>query len=139
MKNKVLGFTDEITTCACCGRVDLKGTYAIENAGTGAIEHYGSVCAFKAYNLTVKELKAAVKLAEAENARVATAEYRLSAEYLAYQDHLREREPVLKGADRETYFRVIGETNRLSGLANAVHEAICKKHRVIKTHLVPHG
>lgn len=137
MRNKVLGYTEEITTCACCGRADLKGTYVIENAETGAIGHYGSVCAFKAFNLTVGKLKASVKLAEVENARIATAEYRQSNEYITYQAHLRDRELVLKGADKDTYFGVVRETYRLSALAEAVHTSICRKHRVTKTYLVP--
>lgn len=45
---KVLGYTDEITTCDCCGKRNLKGSFAIE---TDAGKHvfYGSVCVNKVY------------------------------------------------------------------------------------------
>lgn len=45
---KVLGFSDEITTCDCCGKRNLRGTFAIET-GAGEILRYGSVCVNKVY------------------------------------------------------------------------------------------
>lgn len=51
----ILGYTDEITTCDCCGKVDLKGTYAIDF--NGDISYYGSVCAFKVQGVTFEEQK----------------------------------------------------------------------------------
>lgn len=50
---KILGLTDEITTCDCCGRVNLKATVAldrcdVEGNETGDIVHYGRDCAAKA-------------------------------------------------------------------------------------------
>lgn len=44
---KLLGITDEITTCDCCGRSNLKCTVALENEA-GEIVHYGRDCAGKA-------------------------------------------------------------------------------------------
>lgn len=51
----ILGYTDEITTCDCCGKVDLKGTYAIDF--NGDISYYGSICAFKVQGVTFEEQK----------------------------------------------------------------------------------
>lgn len=45
---KVLGFTDEVTTCDCCGKRNLKGSFAIET-DAGDTVFYGSVCVNKVY------------------------------------------------------------------------------------------
>lgn len=45
---KVLGYTDEVTTCDCCGKRNLKGSFAIETDG-GETIYYGSVCVNKIY------------------------------------------------------------------------------------------
>lgn len=42
---RLLGFTEEITQCGCCGKSELKGTYAFET--TSGIQYYGSICAKK--------------------------------------------------------------------------------------------
>jgi hypothetical protein len=39
----IKGWTDEITTCTCCGKQNLKRTCAVEN-DEGGMEYYGSVC-----------------------------------------------------------------------------------------------
>lgn len=44
---KVFGYTDEITACDCCGRSNLRGTFAVE--GDAGIQHYGSVCVNKVF------------------------------------------------------------------------------------------
>ncbi len=41
---KFLGITDEINTCDCCGRTNLKSTVVFET-DDGDIVHYGSTCA----------------------------------------------------------------------------------------------
>ena len=43
---KILGTTDENTTCDKCGKTNLKGTVALET-GEGIV-HYGTTCAAKA-------------------------------------------------------------------------------------------
>ena len=56
---RIIGYTDSITECECCGKTELKGTYCIELDGIEL--YYGSTCAFKAHGLTTdeqKELKA---------------------------------------------------------------------------------
>jgi len=51
---KILGFTEETTACDLCGRMELKGTYAIQ-AEDGSIHHLGSSCVKKRFGLTQKE------------------------------------------------------------------------------------
>jgi len=53
IEKRILGFTDEITVCDCCGKADLKGTYAVDFEGT--IAYYGSVCAFKVQGVSYEE------------------------------------------------------------------------------------
>ena len=42
---KIIGFTDKINDCDCCGRTGLKGTYCISIDGCEF--YYGSTCATK--------------------------------------------------------------------------------------------
>ena len=46
----IIGYTDSITECECCGKVDLKGTYCLDIDGEEF--YYGSVCAFKNHGVT---------------------------------------------------------------------------------------
>lgn len=48
---QVLGFSDEITVCDCCGKRNLAGTFAVDT-GTNVL-HYGSVCVSKVYGKKV--------------------------------------------------------------------------------------
>lgn len=52
---RLLGFTEEITECACCGKSDLKGTYALDI--NGDLTYFGSVCAFKLHSISYEEQK----------------------------------------------------------------------------------
>jgi hypothetical protein len=40
-----LGWTEEVTTCDCCGKGNLAGTMAMECQDTGEVLYYGSTCA----------------------------------------------------------------------------------------------
>jgi hypothetical protein len=42
---KIIGFTDKVNECDCCGRTQLKGTYCISIDGNEY--YYGSTCATK--------------------------------------------------------------------------------------------
>lgn len=44
---RLLGHTDDVTTCEHCGKSELKGTVALEN-DVGNIVYFGSVCAARA-------------------------------------------------------------------------------------------
>lgn len=52
---KIIGYTDSVNECDCCGKTELKGTYCMDIDGTEL--YYGSVCAFKNHGLTVDEQK----------------------------------------------------------------------------------
>lgn len=43
---KILGINDDVTTCECCGRPNLKCTVVMENSN-GDVVHYGRDCAAK--------------------------------------------------------------------------------------------
>lgn len=45
MSFKVIGSSDAITVCDCCGRTKLKFTVELVNNETGDIVHYGRDCA----------------------------------------------------------------------------------------------
>ena len=66
----IIGYTDSITECECCGKVDLKGTYCLDIDGEEF--YYGSVCAFKNHGITPdeqKEMKATFNKAQ-KNAKL---------------------------------------------------------------------
>ena len=51
----IIGYTDQINECDCCGKTELKGTYCVDVDG---LEFYfGSVCAFKSHRLTIEQQK----------------------------------------------------------------------------------
>lgn len=62
---RVLGVNDDIDYCDCCGKQNLKKVVWIEDTETGAIDHFGEVCAknpAKAFGANIKaEIKDAVK------------------------------------------------------------------------------
>lgn len=45
---KVLGYTDEVTTCDCCGKTNLRGSFGVET-DAGEVLYYGSVCVNRVY------------------------------------------------------------------------------------------
>ena len=70
---KVLGTTDEVTTCELCGRSDLKKTVILQDSD-GEIVHYGADCAARAAGWTEAEVTKAVRLANREALEAADAE-----------------------------------------------------------------
>lgn len=54
---KVRGWTEEVVTCQCCGREDLKGTVVLEHVETGNIVYYGCVCAGRALGWSAAEAR----------------------------------------------------------------------------------
>lgn len=51
----IIGYTDSIQECECCGKINLKGTYCLDINGDEF--YYGSVCAFKNHGITLDEQK----------------------------------------------------------------------------------
>lgn len=78
---KLLGNTDEVTTCDQCGRAELKGTVELEDE-FGNVVHFGSVCAAVALGRgsTAKAGRAVMAEAEAN---------RRAAEELVRREHQR--------------------------------------------------
>lgn len=121
---KILGWTDEVTACDCCGKSDLSGTFGVE-LDDGAQVNYGSVCVKR--NTGVKNPTKAAKDYENERAAAARSEYRSSPEYRAYfqrqeQGHAMKLQPG-------TGFR-----DFMHEVAKADHAA---KARIAATHNVP--
>lgn len=92
---RVLGTTDDVTTCELCGRDELRGTVVlevldVEGNGTGELCHYGSACGAKAAGWSTREVVTAAKAAD--DARRAAedraAEARRAARFEAYAAHL---------------------------------------------------
>lgn len=67
---KVIGYTDSVNECECCGKRELKGTYCVEIDGVEL--YYGSVCAFKNHGISLEEQKEikAVFTKEQKNAKL---------------------------------------------------------------------
>lgn len=76
-----LGTTDEVTTCDCCGRANLKSTVAISIDGGEAV-YFGITCAARALRLGVREIKAGTKAADDAKHRAEMA--RRDAEHAAF-------------------------------------------------------
>ena len=53
---KYLGTTDDVTTCDCCGRTELKSTVALSIDESDAV-YYGVTCAAHALKRSVAEVK----------------------------------------------------------------------------------
>jgi hypothetical protein len=66
-----VGTTDDVTTCDCCGRSDLKGTVVLRPADGGDEVFFGSVCGARAQGWTVKEFNSAAKTAQKARERAA--------------------------------------------------------------------
>lgn len=81
---KVLGITDEVTSCSCCGRTGLKCTVAID-AG-GEVVYYGRTCATRHTGKAAKDITKEAFAAQKERERAARLEYEASAEEKAFND-----------------------------------------------------
>lgn len=61
---KIIGFTDKVNECDCCGKTELKGTYCILIEGNEF--YYGSTCASNTINVSTEEIKKQVKKIDLE-------------------------------------------------------------------------
>jgi hypothetical protein len=64
---KALYITDEIDTCDCCGRTDLKATVAMQ-LSDGGILHYGRTCAARNSGKDQRQIKQ--EIADNKQARI---------------------------------------------------------------------
>lgn len=64
---KVLGTTDEVTTCEYCGRPELKGTVVLDildvDGNSEGTAYYGTGCAATAGKRTAKDIRDSAKAA----------------------------------------------------------------------------
>jgi hypothetical protein len=84
---KILGFTEDFTVCECCGKKNLKGTFAFRT-NQGDVFYWGSSCIKKAYTMDQKEFTAKVKGDEIERRNEARSEYYASEEGLFYKSYI---------------------------------------------------
>ena len=66
-KYNLLGTTDEVNSCDCCGRKNLKETVCFEVADTGELVYFGVVCAARMRNLKAQDIKEQIKQTAVEN------------------------------------------------------------------------
>lgn len=66
---KFLGNTDDVTTCECCGRSDLKSTVALSIDESDAV-YYGVTCAARALGRPANEIRVEARKADQEKARL---------------------------------------------------------------------
>lgn len=93
---RALGTDDAVTTCDCCGKVNLKFTVIIE-LDDGDIAHYGQVCAARNTGKASKVINDEIR-DEAKRVRAAAAaELRASAEWQALRAKLQQRPRNLIG------------------------------------------
>jgi len=78
-------FTDSVTTCECCGKSELKGTYLVANE-LGSENYYGSTCVKRNLKISQSDLtmyvNESIKVAK-ENANNV---YKNSEIYIAYSN-----------------------------------------------------
>ncbi len=95
---KILGYTEHVTECDCCGRTDLKGTIALESNG-GDINYFGTTCGAKIANYTVKVFKEHISEEYKNNLKKASVEYRSSAEHANYEAYINSSNEILETLD----------------------------------------
>lgn len=78
---RYLGTTDDVTTCECCGRANLKATVALSVDGADPV-YFGSDCAARAIGRSVAEVKRGTK--KADDDRAAAERARRDAEHAAF-------------------------------------------------------
>lgn len=81
---KVLGYEEAVNTCDCCGKTDLKGTFAVERAD-GEILYFGCVCVTRHTGKAAKVVRQDAKDATAERLLIASKELRAHPAVIADQ------------------------------------------------------
>jgi hypothetical protein len=91
-KYTIQGVTDEVDTCDCCGRTDLKRAVALADEN-GGVSFMGVVCAAAALKLPADEVRTGAKNAQLakDMAMSAAKQAKAQAEFHAWAKFLRER------------------------------------------------
>lgn len=61
----ILGTTDAVDSCDCCGRTGLKATVAIRFDDSAEVQHYGRTCAARRVGVPASTIDAGVRSAAA--------------------------------------------------------------------------
>jgi len=105
MKNlTIIGSTDSVNECDCCGKVDLKFTYVMTNED-GVELYYGATCGAKAAGISTLTLKETVKSINF-NAKVEELVKDATSQYL--QDKVL-KFLTKKGDNLDAFFKKFGE------------------------------
>jgi len=84
-----LAIVDDVTSCDCCGKQNLKSTVAMER-DDGEVMYFGSICATRHSGRGAKEIRSEAKRAHDANVKTATIRYRHSNEAIGYAVKLAE-------------------------------------------------
>jgi len=92
-KYTYLGTSDEVTTCDCCGKSELKSTVAISDDDAGETVYFGSTCAAKALKVQLADVKRGTAAADRakEEAKRAAQEVLYRAEMVRWKAYLVEK------------------------------------------------
>lgn len=122
---RVLGSDDSVHTCDCCGKSNLKVTFAIEMIETGEILRYGSVCVTRNTGRKKGELNRMKEAYEMERIKAAQAEYAIRPERAAYAAKMNEaRQAGLIGVSFMEFCKIEREADK------AVYTEIAARHNV---------
>lgn len=124
---KALGITDEVTTCDCCGKADLKCTVAIE-LDDGQIVHYGRTCARRNTGKAAKQINSEVRAELARKVAAASAEFLASPEYIAERARFAERDRFQWNDPRRLGMQAAEFVREARQAADAARAAIAAKH-----------
>jgi hypothetical protein len=122
----VLGSTDEVTTCDCCGKSGLKVTWGVQMVDTGDVLHYGSTCVTRNTGKTPKQMQSEIEASRTAKIQVARAEYHAHPAYIAADAKMEEghRLGILPGITFRNFCRAA------TGEADQVRRVIAEKHGV---------
>ena len=124
----VLGSTDEVNTCDCCGKSNLKATWAVEmiDAPEGGVLYYGSTCVTRNTGKTMKEIRSEVEAAHKAKIDSARAEFAAHPANLAHKAKMEEGYRLKLQPGKE--FLAFHRAEMLE--ANKVKAAIADKHGI---------
>lgn len=131
---ELLGITDSMNTCDCCGKTDLKCTVAFRQSG-GNIVYYGRICAQQWYGKSQKDINKEIKSIKEQAGYEADATLRNDACYLEYETTLNRlnTEKVEFGVRMAT-LRPFSE--KLSARRKEIIQAIATKYFLKPTEIV---
>jgi len=125
---RVLGTTDAVTVCDCCGKTGLKVTFAIEMTDTGERFHYGSTCVTRNTGRKTGELHRMQKQEQARRKSAAQYEYRGTGECKALEARMAEARKYDVTGSELLDFCAEARMN-----ADLARKAIAEKHGVSAT------